>query len=56
MMEQEGHTPHPEKSVDEMRICIGATIEFMTTTLERFYSASSFENPSGNWGDLIPAE
>lgn len=56
MMAYEGYLPHPEKSVDEMRNCIGATIAFMIATSDRFYSASSFENPSRNWGELIPTE
>lgn len=56
MMAYEGYIPHPEKSVDEMRKCIGNTIDFMTATTDRFYSASSFENPSRNWGELIPTD
>lgn len=55
-MAYEGYIPHPEKSTDEMRRCIGTTIAFMTITSDRFYSASSFENPSRNWGDLMPAD
>jgi hypothetical protein len=56
MMAYGGYVPHPEKTIDEMRKCIGATITFMTTTSESFYLASSFENPSRNWGDLIPTD
>ena len=56
MMARDSYTPHPEKSIDELRQCIGATIDFMTATSTRFYSASSFENPSRNWGDLIPTD
>jgi len=56
MMAYEGYIPHPEKGVDEMRNCIGATIAFMNATLDRFHSASSFENPSRNWGDLMPMD
>lgn len=53
MMSHESYVPHPEKSVDEMRKCIGATITFMTVTSDRFYSASSFRNPSSYWGYLM---
>jgi hypothetical protein len=56
MMVYEGYISHPEKSVDEMRKCIGATISFMTATSDKFHSVSSFENPSKNWGELIPTE
>ncbi|KAF9792681.1 hypothetical protein BJ322DRAFT_1152374 [Thelephora terrestris] len=53
MMAFEGYIPHPEKSVDEMRKCIGATIDFMTATSNKFYSASSLKNPSESWSDLM---
>ena len=53
MMAFEGYIPHPEKSVDEMRKCIGATIDFMTATSNKFYSASSLKIPSESWSDLM---
>lgn len=56
MMSFEGYITHPDKGVNEMRKCIGETIAFMTATSNRFYSASSFENPSSYWGNLIPAD
>jgi len=56
VMSLEGFTTHPEKGVDELRKCIGTSIAFMTATSDRFYLASSFENPSGYWGNLIPAD
>ena len=56
MMSFDGYITHPEKGVDEMRKCIGATITFMTDTSDRFYSVSSFESPSRYWGNLIPTD
>ena len=56
MMSFEGYITHPEKGVDEMRGCIGETIAFMSSTLDRFHSVSSFENPSRYWDNLIPAD
>lgn len=56
MMSFDGYIPHPEKGIDEMRKCVGETIVFMAATSDHFYSASSFENPSGYWGNLIPAD
>ena len=56
MMSFESYITHPDKGVNEMRKCIGETIAFMTDTSNRFYSASSFENPSRHWGKMIPAD
>ena len=55
-MSLEGFTTHPEKGVDELQKCIGASMAFMHATSGRFYSASSFENPSEYWGSLIPTD
>jgi hypothetical protein len=56
MLLRKGYTSHPDKSLDEMRKCVGATIAFMAATSAKFYSVSSFENPSRYWVDLIPAD
>lgn len=51
-----GYPGHPDKGVDEVRNCIGETITFLTATSNRFYSVLSSKNPSGYWGNLIPAD
>jgi len=56
MMSTIGYPVHPDKGVDEIRKCVGETIAFLTTTSDRFYSASSFKSPSEYWGNLIPAD
>jgi len=56
MMSTVDYPPHPDKGVDELRQCVGDTITFLTATSNRFYSTSSFKNPSRYWGNLIPAD
>lgn len=56
VMSLEGFTTHPEKGIDELRKCIGTSIALMVATSNRFYSASSFKNPSEYWGSLIPTD
>jgi hypothetical protein len=56
MMAYDSYIAHPEKSINEMRKCIGGTIAFMMATSDKFYLASSFENPSRYWGTLIPTD
>ena len=56
MMSTVDYPVHPDKGVDELRECVGATITFLTATSNQFYSAASLKSPSRYWGNLIPAD